>query len=106
MAAADSATELDLDIDAVESARIAIDELAALLLATGSWKRLVVTLRTEDARLEVFGRVSDLDGEATEVHVDRVVEELLGMCVDEFELLEGPSFRFSIASSAPGRSPG
>jgi hypothetical protein len=40
------------------------------------------------------------------VHVDRVVEELLSMCVDEFELLEGPAFRFSIAAKAVGRSGG
>lgn len=106
MAAADAATELDLDIDAVESARIAVDEMAALLLATGSWSRLTVTLSTDDDRLEVRGSVRDLDGERSEVHVDRVVEELLSMCVDEFELLEGPAFRFSIAAKAVGRSGG
>jgi hypothetical protein len=106
MAAADSATELDLDIDAVESARIAIDELAALLLATGNWRRLSVTLRTDADRLEVHGKVCDLEGDAADVHVDRVVEELLGMCVDEFELLDGPAFRFSIASKSAGRSAG
>lgn len=106
MAAADAATELDLDIDAVESARIAVDEMAALLLATGSWSRLTVTLSTDDDRLEVRGSVRGLDGDRSEVHVDRVVEELLGMCVDEFELLEGPAFRFSIAAKAVGRSGG
>lgn len=104
MAAADAATELDLDIDAVESARIAVDEMAALLLATGTWSRLIVTLRTDDGCLDVRGIVQGLEGEASDVHVDRVVEELLGMCVDSFELLDGPSFRFRIDPKVPARS--
>jgi hypothetical protein len=104
LAAADAAAELDLDIDAVESARIAIDEMAALLLATGEWERLVVTLRADDGCLEVRGGVHGLAGEQREVLLDRVVEELLRACVDSFELLEGPAFRFTIDPKVAARS--
>lgn len=100
LAVADAAAELDLDIDAVDSARIAVDELAALLLATGSWSRLVVTIRCLDGRLDVSGAVHGPLGDIEPVRVDRVVDELLAMCVDEFELLEGPAFQFAITVGA------
>lgn len=96
LAAANAATELDLDIDDVESARIAVDELAALLLATGDWTRLVVTLRTDAACLDVRGEVLGPHGTVAEVQVDRVTEELLSTCVDHFELTDGPAFSFRI----------
>lgn len=101
LAVADAATEMDLDIDTVESARIAVDEMAALLLATGEWARLVVTLRIEADCLSVRGEVRGSTGPVEEVRVDRVVDELLGMCVDSFELLDGPAFRFTISSKPP-----
>ncbi len=62
-----------------------------------------MTLRTDDGCLDVRGIVQGLEGEASDVHVDRVVEELLGMCVDSFELLDGPAFRFLIAPKAAAR---
>ena len=44
MAVADAAGDLDMDLDAIEAARIAVDELATLLLATAGWERLVVRI--------------------------------------------------------------
>jgi hypothetical protein len=103
LAAANAATELDMDIDGVESARIAVDEMAALLLATGDWTRLVVTLRTGAGGLEAHGEVRGPRGPVAAVQVDRVVDELLGTCVDRFVLSDGPTFTFSI--DAPTQSP-
>ena len=40
------------------------------------------------------------------MQVDRVVDELLGMCVDSFELLDGPAFRFVISPKAAAPSVG
>ena len=104
LAAADAAAGLDLDIDAVEAARIAVDELAAILLTSGVWTRLQVRLRTDGGVLRVHGTVSGLVGEAAEVKVDRVVEELLSVCVGSFEVLPGPAFRFSIVPKVSARS--
>lgn len=106
LAAANAATELDLDIDGVESARIAVDELASLLLATGEWTRLVVTLRTDAACLDVRGEVLGAHGAVVAVQVDRVVEELLSTCVDQFELTDGPAFRFRIVAPSPSTAAG
>lgn len=106
LAAANAATELDLDIDGVESARIAVDELASLLLATGDWTRLVVTLRTDAACLDVRGEVLGARGAVSEVRVDRVVEELLSTCVDHFELTDGPAFGFRIVAPPPSTAAG
>ena len=104
LAAADAAAGLDLDVDSVEAARIAVDELAAILLTSGVWTRLQVRLRTEGGVLRVHGEVTGLVGEAVDVQVDRVVEELLSVCVESFEVLPGPAFRFSIAPKVPVRS--
>jgi hypothetical protein len=104
LAAADAAAGLDLDVDSVEAARIAVDELAAILLTSGVWTRLQVRLRTQDGVLRVHGTVTGLVGEEVEVHVDGVVDELLAVCVESFELLPGPAFRFSIAPKVPVRS--
>lgn len=104
LAAADAAAGLDLDVDSVEAARIAVDELAAILLTSGVWTRLQVRLRTEGGVLRVHGEVTGLVGEAVDVQVDRVVEELLSVCVESFEVLPGPAFRFSIAPKVAARS--
>lgn len=105
LAAADAATELDMDMDGVERARIAVDELAALLLGTGEWRRIVVTLRISGGRLEGHGEVRDALGDVRPVEVDPVVAELLATCVDDHELLDGPAFRFTLVP-APRRGGG
>ena len=37
------------------------------------------------------------EGDVAEVQVDRVVQELLGVCVDEYGVADGSSFWFRIA---------
>jgi hypothetical protein len=102
LAAADAAADLDLDIDAVESARIAVDELSAILLSSGPWQRLVVRFRAVDGRLRVEGEAFGPVGEPVEPVVDRVVEELLTMCVEEYGIGDGPKFWFDIAARSAG----
>lgn len=102
LAAADAAADLDLDIDAVESARIAVDELSAILLSIGPWQRLVVRFRAVDGRLRVEGEAFGPVGEPGQPVVDRVVEELLTMCVEEFGIGDGPKFWFEIAARSAG----
>jgi hypothetical protein len=102
LAAADAAADLDLDIDAVESARIAVDELSAIVLSSGPWQRLVVRFRTVDGRLRVEGEAFGPVGEPGEPAVDRVVEELLAMCVEEYGIGDGPKFWFTISARTAG----
>ena len=102
LAAADAAADLDLDIDAVESARIAVDELSAIVLSSGPWQRLVVRFRTVDGRLRVEGEAFGPVGEPGEPAVDRVVEELLSMCVEAYGIGDGPTFWFDIAARSSG----
>lgn len=109
LAAADAAADLDMDLDGVEAARIAIDELGALLLGSGSFDRLVVRLVLEPGRLEVAGAASGGTNGSETPSVDRIVHELLDTCVDDWQVGVadgGPTFRFSMAvPSRNGVSP-
>jgi hypothetical protein len=102
LAAADAAADAGFDLDAVESARIAVDELASLLLADGDRDRLVVTIRRTPGRLVVDGsRV--LSGTASVPEVDPIVVELLDVCVSTWSLDRSAgrlTFRFE--QLAPG----
>lgn len=102
LAVADAAADLDLDIDMVDSARIAIDELAALLLASGEWERLVVTIHTGAGVLEATGELRGPKGDPQPVEIDGVVRELLNLCVDRYELSE--EYRFSFVLSGDRRA--
>lgn len=106
LAAADAAADMGLDIEGVEGARIAIDELASVLLATGTWSRLRVGFDRADDGLRVQGTVLEPQGEVTAPFADRIVEELLRVCVTEYRLENGdgstplgPTFVFRVASS-------
>lgn len=103
LAAADAAADLDMDIDGVEAARIAVDELGALLLGSGSWQRLVVRIEVSAGQLTVRGSTTGA-GAPAPVQVDRIVQELLDTCVDEWRVEDGddgPTFRFSMAAPDP-----
>jgi hypothetical protein len=107
LAAADAAADLGLDVDGVEAARIAVDELAALLFDTGRWTRLMLRLRRGEGSLEVEGQVRGSDGDVGPVQVDRVVEELLRSCTESFHVQDrtgdpGPWFTCTFAARAQG----
>jgi hypothetical protein len=107
LAAADAAVDLGFDLDAVESARIAVDELSALLFDTGDWSRLVLRLERADGLLRVSGRVHGDTGTPRPVQVDRVVQELLSTCVIDYVVDDGgpdggPWFSCSIGGRSDG----
>ena len=102
MAVADAAADLDMDLDTVESARIAVDELATLVLATATWSRLRVRINGLEGCLRVDGVPRGADGEVAEVMADRVVAELLALCVDEYGVAEDSSFWFTIDKGTAG----
>ncbi len=105
LAVADAAADLDMDLDAIESARIAVDELATLLLSAAQWTRLVLRIDSADRRLRVRGETSDARGEVTEVQADRVVRELLAVCVDDYGVQGGSSFWFTIGVPSADADP-
>ena len=86
-----------------------MDELASVLLATGTWSRLVVTLRRRAGGLRVDGCMTgpeEGDGTTRSVQVDRVAEELLSVCVDEFAVTDDPpAFTFTMGGTRNGSTP-
>jgi hypothetical protein len=100
LAAADSAADAGLDLDGIESARIAVDELASLVLAIDGGDRLVVRFRRSPGRLEVRGtRASEA---AEPPVVDPIARELLSVCVSDWQVDRAPDelvFRFEQRAS-------
>lgn len=101
LAAADAATDLGFDVDSVESARIAVDELAALLFDTGDWARLVLRFERDDGVLRVIGLVSGLRGDPRPLQVDRVVQDLLSTCVLDHQVDNGGQSEGPLAAEGP-----
>ena len=97
LVAASLATDLDFGVDEIEDVRVAVDELAAVLLdvhgagdSDGSdGRRLDVQLVAADGALEVRGASAppaDTDGGAAEPTLHEVAAELLSLLVDEYEV--------------------
>jgi hypothetical protein len=96
LVAASLATDLDFGIDEIEDVRVAVDELAALLLeadpgdvhldgADGSdGRRLEVQLRSVDGVLEVRGSCAPPVTGEPELH--SVAAELLSLLTDDYEV--------------------
>lgn len=98
LAAADAAGDLGFGMDRVESARIAVDELAAVLVEAAEGDRLSVTLGRADGTLVVEGSVRTAATEPPKL--DRIVSELLAVCSDRWSLeLDGGKLRFAVAIS-------
>jgi hypothetical protein len=89
LAAADAAGDLGFGVDRVESARIAVDELCAILIEAGSGDRLDVSLIREDGLLTVEGSIATATSTAPEL--DRIVSELLDVCAKSWSLDVGES---------------
>lgn len=107
LAAADAAADLGFDVDGVEAARIAVDELAAVLFDTGPWSRLMLRLRRDGGALVAEGQVRGIEGDVRPVRVDRVVEELLGACTATFTVQDragdpGPWFACTVTGRTDG----
>mgnify|MGYP001263549552 FL=1 len=107
LAAADAAADLGFDVDGVEAARMAVDELAAILFDTGPWSRLMLRLRRDDGALVAEGQVRGIEGDVRPVRVDRVVEELLRTCTAAFAVQDrdgdpGPWFSCTVRGRSDG----
>lgn len=99
LAAAGLASDAGLDLEGVESARVAIDELSSVVMASGYYDRLVVSFERRDDGLHVWGSAEGGTGRSEPLQPDRIVEELLAVCAAEWHLGEGergPTFWFRL----------
>lgn len=104
LAVADAAAALDMDESRIEGARIAVDELATILITSSEWSRLRVRCDSSGGRLRVEGIAAGALGHVGEVRMDRVVKELLGLSVETYGLSEGPGFWFTVDAPEPRRA--
>ncbi len=98
LAVADATSELATSLEGIESARIAVDELASLLLATGTWDRIRLTLEPSGTTLRVTGVLQGTAADRRPVEPDPIVEELMAVCVAAHGIDDGdvPSFWFVV----------
>jgi len=101
LAVADAADDMGYDVDGIEAVRIAVDELAAILLATGEWETLTLTISRDPAGLVVEGAVAGSDGAPSTPAVDGIVSELLAVCVADYALVDGDRPGFTFRSQPP-----
>ena len=75
---ADRAAAMGLGTEAIERARVVVDELAAVLLTAAPTTRLHVVMSVDGGRLQLDGAV---DHRGPVPQVDQVVRELMDLCV-------------------------
>lgn len=99
LAAADAAGDLGFGVDRVESARIAVDELAAVLVEESDADRLHVAIGRDRGTLVVEGWVPTRSAQPP--HLDRIVTELLEVCSERWALVVEDGrlvFRLSVSA--------
>ena len=82
--AASYATRLGFDIDEVEDIRIAIDELASVLIESGDGHDLILSFATLADAVRLNGKTTMPPPNNVVPSLDRITEQILGAVVDEF----------------------
>jgi serine/threonine-protein kinase RsbW len=78
------ASKLGFDVDELENLRVAVDELASLILDASDGGDLEVDFVARDEQLRIEGRVPAALG--AKVAVDTLTEQILKAVIDEYEL--------------------
>jgi serine/threonine-protein kinase RsbW len=82
MTASAVAARLGFDIEEIEDVRVAVDELASVVIEAGDGGELDVTFSDLGGRFVIEGHARV----ATEPQLDQLTKQILSVVVDEFEL--------------------
>ena len=82
MTASAVAARLGFDVEEIEDVRVAVDELASVVIEAGSGGELTLTFSDLGGRFVVEGRAPV----TSEVRLDELTQQILRVVVDEFEL--------------------
>jgi serine/threonine-protein kinase RsbW len=78
------ASRLGFDVEEIENLRVALDELASLVIAYAAPGELELTFSTTDTELQISGRAPLTNG--SKVGVETLTAQILKAVVDDYEL--------------------
>jgi serine/threonine-protein kinase RsbW len=82
MTASAVAARLGFDVEEIEDVRVAVDELASVVIEAGAGAELTLTFSDLGGRFVIEGR----SPVASEPRLDELTQQILRVVVDEFEL--------------------
>ena len=96
------ASRLGFDVEEIEDLRVAVDELASLVVESADGGDLSVQFAVQDNALRIEGDAALAVGRADNARVDDLTAQILAAVVDEWDLstTEG-SVRFSCVRRVP-----
>jgi serine/threonine-protein kinase RsbW len=99
------ASRLGFDVEEIEDLRVAVDELASLVVESADGGDLSVQFAVQDNALRIEGEAALAAGRADNARVDDLTAQILAAVVDEWDLstTEG-SVRFSCVRRVPTAS--
>ena len=94
------ASRLGFDIEEIENLRVALDELASMVIDFAEGGELEITFFTTDNELRITGRAPVADG--VEVGVEELTAQILKAVIDDYELRSADGFvQFSCVTRRP-----
>ncbi len=94
------ASRLGFDIEEIENLRVALDELASMVIDAASGGELEMTFSTTDTELQVSGRAPITAG--VEVAVESLTAQILKAVIDDYDLrVEAGHVCFSCVTRRP-----
>jgi hypothetical protein len=95
------ASRLGFDVEEVEDLRVAVDELASLVVESADGSELAVQFAVRDDILRIEGEARLADGKA-DVGVDDLTAQILAAVVDEWDLhAQDGNVRFACTRRVP-----
>jgi serine/threonine-protein kinase RsbW len=94
------ASRLGFDIEEIENLRVALDELASMVIEFAAKGELEVTFSTTDTELRMTGRAPIAEG--VDVGVEELTAQILKAVIDDYELRATDGFvHFSCITRRP-----
>jgi len=94
------ASRLGFDIEEIENLRVALDELASLVIDVAAKGDLEITFFTTDTELRIVGRAAIAPG--ADVAVEELTAQILKAVIDDYELTsDGGYATFSCVTRRP-----
>ena len=94
------ASRLGFDIEEIENLRVALDELASMVIEFAAGGDLELTFFTTDNELRITGRAPVAEG--VEVGVEELTAQILKAVIDDYELRSADGFvQFSCVTRRP-----
>jgi serine/threonine-protein kinase RsbW len=80
------ASRLGFDVEEIEDLRVAVDELASIVIEAAEGGELAVLFAVQDATLRIEGEVTLATGAGDDGLVDELTAQILAAVVDAWEL--------------------